>query len=96
MSDANDWQAGTHTMTLPVDPRLAKLQILYERAAAERKVTLDADQEARRKEYDARRDLHNYVRELGYCPHCELPLSECKGHSQFIQRGPDRRQQPRS
>jgi hypothetical protein len=83
-------------MTLPVDPRLAKLQILYERATAERKVTLDADQEARRKEYDARRDLHNYIRELGYCPHCELPLSECKGHSQFIQRGPDRRQQPRS
>jgi hypothetical protein len=85
-----------NAMTLPVDPKLAKLQILFGCAAAERKATLDADQEARRKEFDARRDLHNYILELGYCPRCELRLSECHGHSQFIQRGPDRRQQPRS
>ena len=82
-------------MSLPVDQKLAELQILHARAAAERKATLDADQEARRKEYDARRDLHNYIRGLAYCPHCELRLSECKGHSQFIQRGVDRRMLPR-
>jgi hypothetical protein len=83
-------------MVLPVDSKLAKLQILYARAAVEHKATQNADHEARRNEYDARRDLYNYIRELGYCPHCELPLSECKGHSQFIQRGHDRRSPDRA
>jgi hypothetical protein len=83
-------------MTLPVDdPELEKLRILFECAAAERKATQDADQAARRKEFDARRDLHNYILQLGYCPRCDLLLSECHGHSPFIQRGPDRRMLPR-
>lgn len=78
-------------MTLPVDPKLTKLQTLYGRAAVEHKTAQDGEQKARRKEDDVRQQFYDYVRELGYCPHCELPLSECTGHGQVIDRRRDDR-----
>lgn len=74
------------TMALPVDPKITELRALYERAATAHKATQDAEHEARRKEDDTRQKLYDFIRELGYCPHCELPFNECRGHGQIIDR----------
>jgi hypothetical protein len=69
---------------LPLDPELAKLQTFYGRAAASHKASQDLEREARRKEDGARQELYDYIRKLGYCPHCELPLRHCTGHGKAI------------
>ena len=71
-------------MTLPADPNLAKLKLFYERAAVTHKTAQALELDARRKEDDARKQLYDYIREIGYCPHCELALVECKGHGQVV------------
>ena len=71
-------------MPLPTDPKLAKLQILYDQVAGEHKKAQAAELEARHKEDEVRQQLYDCIRELGYCPHCQLPSRECTGHGQFV------------
>lgn len=73
-------------MPLPVDPKISELQALYGRAAFAHKATRDAEHEARVKEDYARQEFYNYVRELGYCPLCEVALSECREHGDDVDR----------
>ena len=73
-------------MSLPVDPKMTELQALYGRAAFAHKATRDAEYEARLKEDCARQEFYDYVRERGYCPHCEVALSERRGHSDDVDR----------
>lgn len=83
-------------MALPVDdPKLAKLQILHGRATIANRAARDLEQEARRKEAATRQQLYDFIRELGFCPHCELPMIECSGHDEVIGRPHDRRHRPR-
>jgi hypothetical protein len=63
-------------MALPVDPKITKLQHLYHDADASYIAALAATYEARGKKHHARQQLFAYIRDLGYCPRCELPLSE--------------------
>ena len=63
-----------------------ELQALYGRAAFAHKATRDAEHEARRNEDCARKQFYDYVRERGYCPHCEITLSECMGHGEDVDR----------
>jgi hypothetical protein len=67
-------------MSLPFDPKLGNLKISYERAVVAHKTAQTLEQEARLKENEARNHLYAYIRELGYCPHCELLLRHCLGH----------------
>ena len=69
-------------MALPVDPKLAKLKIRYERADAAHTAAQFAEFESRDRMDDARQRLFDYIRELGFCPRCELRLNECGGHAQ--------------
>lgn len=71
-------------MPLPVDPELAKLELFYERAVVSRKTAEALEFDTRRREDEARKQLYEYIREIGYCPHCELQLEECKGHGQVV------------
>lgn len=81
-------------MTLPSDPKLAKLQSFHGRAAISNRAARDKEQQAQRIEDDARQELYDYIRRLGYCPHCELPLSECTGHGQIFDRRHGDRRRP--
>jgi hypothetical protein len=65
-------------MALPVDPKLADLKALYQRADASYTASLAATQQARGKKARARKALFEHIGELGYCPRCELPLGECQ------------------
>lgn len=60
-------------MTLSLEPKPAKVRLIYSRDA------------------DKRQALRAYIRGLGYCPDCKLPLSECREHGQVIhlREGPD-------
>lgn len=51
-------------MTLPLDPKIAKMRLIYSR------------------DIEKRQALRTYIRSLGYCPDCKLPLRECKTHEQ--------------
>lgn len=67
-------------MPLPSDQKLAKLRILTRRAEAEEKRCEEALYEARQARGRLQVEFYKRVEELGYCPVCELPKAECKGH----------------
>lgn len=71
-------------MPIPFDSKLTKLRILRRRAQAKHKAALEALQEseyrARLEDEELLRQFEDRCKELGYCPSCEVPENECKGH----------------